>query len=53
MCSKNKRADQLCIYCTADLSLCFRICKLLIFDGNRILKISYPHSLKLFLNVET
>ena len=31
-CSKNKGADQLCSYCTADLRLCFRLCKLLIFS---------------------
>ena len=27
LCSENKGADQLCGYCTADLRLCFRICK--------------------------
>ena len=26
-CSENKGADQLWSYCTADLHLCFRICK--------------------------
>ena len=30
--SKNKGADQLRSYCTADLRLCFRICKKLIFS---------------------
>ena len=25
--SENKGTDQLCSYCTADLRLCFRICK--------------------------
>ena len=30
-CSKNKGADQLCIYREADLRLCFRICGLLVF----------------------
>ena len=30
-CSENKGADQLCSYCTADLRLCFRLCKLLVF----------------------
>ena len=30
-CSENKGADQLCSYCTADLRLCFRICRLLAF----------------------
>ena len=31
-CSKNKgTTDQLCSYCTADLRLCFRISKLLVF----------------------
>ena len=31
--SENKDADQLCsnCYCTADLRLCFRICRLLVF----------------------
>ena len=35
-CSENKGADQLCSYCTADLRLCFRLCKLLVFscDGS-------------------
>ena len=28
---KNKDADQLCSYCTADLHLCFRICRFLVF----------------------
>ena len=27
LCSENKGADQLWSYCTADLNLCFRICK--------------------------
>ena len=31
MCSENKDTDQLCSYCTADLCLCFRICRLLVF----------------------
>ena len=26
-CSENRGADQLCSYCTADMCLCFRICK--------------------------
>ena len=29
---ENKGADQLCSNCTADLRLCFRICKLLVFS---------------------
>ena len=29
---RNKNADQLCSYCTADLRLCFRICRLLVFS---------------------
>ena len=29
--SENKGADQLCSYCTADLRLCFRICKIRFF----------------------
>ena len=31
LCIKNKDADQLCSYCTADLHLCFCICRLLLF----------------------
>ena len=31
-CSENKGADQLCGYCEADLRLCFRICKMLVFS---------------------
>ena len=33
-CSENKGADQLCSYCTADLRLCFRVCRLLVFDAS-------------------
>ena len=29
--SENKGADQLCGYCEADLRLCFRLCRLLVF----------------------
>ena len=31
-CSENKSADQLRGYCEADLRLCFRICKMLVFS---------------------
>ena len=31
-CSENKGADQLRSYCEADLRLCFRICKVLVFS---------------------
>ena len=31
LCSKNKEADQLHSYCTADLRLCFCVCKKLFF----------------------
>ena len=30
-CSENKGADQLRSYCEADLRLCFRLCRLLVF----------------------
>ena len=30
LCSESKGADQLCSHCTADLHLCFRICRLLV-----------------------
>ena len=29
--SENRGADQLCSYCKADLRLCFRLCRLLVF----------------------
>ena len=32
LCSKNKGADQLCGYRKADLRLCFRMCKTLVFS---------------------
>ena len=31
-CSENKGTDQLRSYCEADLRLCFRICRLLVFS---------------------
>ena len=31
-CSENKGADQLCSYCTADLRLCFSLCKKPVFS---------------------
>ena len=39
-CSENKGTDQLLCYREADLHLCFRICKLLVFscDGSIYLK---------------
>ena len=42
-CSENKGADQLRSYCEADLRLCFRICRLLVFpcggsDGMNVLR---------------
>ena len=40
LCSKNKGADQLRGYREADLHLCFRICRLLVFPcgGSNIVK---------------
>ena len=32
LCSESKGADQLCCYREADLRLCFRICKKLVFS---------------------
>ena len=32
LCSDNKGADQLRIYCEADLRICFRLCRLLVFS---------------------
>ena len=29
--SENKGADKLCSYCEADLRICFRLCRLLVF----------------------
>ena len=37
LCGENKGADQLYSYSTADLRLCFRICRLLVFLSERYL----------------
>ena len=42
--AKNKGADQLCSYCTADLRLCFRICKLLVFSCGSSFLLRWCHS---------
>ena len=34
-CSENKGADQQRDFCEADLRLCFRLCKLLVFSRGR------------------
>ena len=43
-CSENKDADQLRGYREADLRLCFRPCKLLVFSrtGSNVIKVFYP-----------
>ena len=43
LCSENKGADQFRGYCEADLCLCFRICRLLVFPCGSSLK-CYPVS---------
>ena len=51
-CSENKGADQLCSYCTADLRLCFRLCKLLVYScggsyvSDAVLNMRTAHSAK-------
>ena len=48
-CSENKGADQLRSYCEADLRLCFRICRLLIFPcGGSCIKVTYHNVFSLF-----
>ena len=47
--SENKGADQLCGYREADLRLCFRICRLLVFPrggSNLVLYEAYNFSLR-------
>ena len=41
-CSENKGADQLRSYCEADLRLCFRICRLLVFPCSGSIIELYP-----------
>ena len=43
-CCENKGADQLRSYCEADLRLCFRICRLLVFlwGGSNVKETSFP-----------
>ena len=46
LCSENKGADQLCSSCEADLRLCFRLFKLLIFPcGGSYIKV-FPFPFK-------
>ena len=44
-CSENKGADQLRSYCEADLRLCLRICRLLVFPrgGSNVLQLQNAH----------
>ena len=53
--SKNKGADQLCGYREADLRLCFRICRLLVFPwgGSNICRNFYFFLLFLDDEVDT
>ena len=46
MCGENKGADQLCSYCTADLRLCFRIYKLLVFSFTGSISVFDPKRFK-------
>ena len=43
--SESKGADQLCSYCTADLHLCIRICKNLVFSSLSSFNIDTRHTL--------
>ena len=45
MSSENKGADQLRSYCEADLRLCFRLCRLLVFPlgGSFVFVSNYLH----------
>ena len=49
-CSENKGAGQLCNYCTADLCLCFLICRLLAFPCSSSVKITHSKILSKILN---
>ena len=50
-CSENKDADQLRGYREADLRLCFRPCKLLVFSRTGSYKIIYMYFLHLYNDV--
>ena len=43
-CSESKGADQLRIYCEADLRLCFRICRLMVFPCGGLIMITTSSS---------
>ena len=43
--SENKGADQLSSYCEADLRLCFRICRLLVFPCGSSLIVVHPNNI--------
>ena len=51
MCGENKGADQLCSYCTADLRLCFRIYKLLVFSCTGSISVFDPKQVCLIQNM--
>ena len=48
-CSENKGADQVCGYRTADLRLCFRLCKKKVFSWRGSYETSYMESFCIFL----
>ena len=52
-CSEDKGADQLRSYCEADLRLCFRLCRLLVFPCGGSNFDSLPSKLKLLSANET
>ena len=47
--SENKGADQLCSYCTADLRLCFRLCRLLVFPCGGSYTFTYIEAFQILL----
>ena len=53
-CSENKDADQLRGYREADLRLCFRPCKLLVFSrtGSFVIQIGYKKSYRWCVNIK-
>ena len=52
-CRENKGADQLCSYCTADLRLFFRLCRLLVSHAAAQLKYTFKPIATLRVSTET
>ena len=52
-CSENKGADQLCGYREADLRLCFRLCRLLVFPQGSSIPQNHNNKILIYVQLHT